>query len=164
MQFTTHFTLDRAHFSECYEQSALLNPAKKIRYKFIGALVAFGFLIMIMTDQSVAVGLFFVGLAFVEFFSFKYGKAWWLSRQMWSKNSGNKITLSIDDNEIKIISLYQNQSFTWQDIETVVETPAGLMLKLKKGGQSYLSKSSLNDEVIAFIKSKIEAVMPVTKN
>ena len=128
-----------------------------MRIKFIGALLVFGFLIMIMTDQSVAVGLFFIGLAFLEYFSFKYQKAWWLSRQMWSKNSGNKITLSIDDEAIKIESLYQNQTFNWQDIERLVDTPKGLMLKLKQGGQSYLSKSSLNDEVIAFIDLKIKS-------
>jgi len=155
MQFTTHFILDRAHFSECYEQSAFINPPKKIRYKFISALIVFGFLIMIATDQSVAVGLFFIGLAFVEFFSFKYAKVWWLSRQMWSKNSGNKITLSIDDKGIKIVSLYQNQSFIWQDIESLSETPEGLMLILKNGGKNYLSKHSLTAEIIDFIKSKI---------
>lgn len=157
MQFTTYFILNREHFTECFEQSALITAPKKIRVKFISALLVFGFLIMIMTDQSVAVGLFFIALAFVEFFSFKYQKAWWLSRQMWSKNSGNKITLSIDDNAIKIESLYQNQSFAWQEIHTVIETPKGLLLKFKEGGQRYLSKSSLNDDVITFILSKCKA-------
>jgi hypothetical protein len=159
MQFTSEFILDREHFSECFEQSALLHPPKKIRYQFISALLAFGFLIMIATDQSVVVGLFFIGLAFLEFFSFKYRKAWWLSRQVWSKNSGNKITLSIDNNEIQVKSLYQNQCFAWKDIHDVIETPEGLILKLHKGGQSYLSKSSLNNEVIEFIKSKTKVTV-----
>ena len=155
MQFSSEFILDREHFSECYEQSALINPAKKMRYNFIGALLLFAFLIMIFTEQSVAVGLFFIGLAFVEYFSFKYRKAWWLLRQMWSKNSGNRITLSIDDNEIKIISLYQNQSFPWDDIQEIIETPKGIILKLEKNVQNYLSKSSLNEEVINFIKQAV---------
>jgi len=154
MHFSSHFILDRAHFSECFDQSALITPPKKMRYNFIGALLIFGFLVLIVTDQSVAVGLFFIGLAFLEFFSFKYRKAWWLSRQMWSKNSGNKITLNIDETGIKIDSLYQKQSLVWNDIKEVIETPEGLMLKLESGGQSYLSKSSLNSEVIDFIKSK----------
>jgi hypothetical protein len=159
MQFTSEFILDREHFSECFEQSALLQPPKKIRYQFISALLAFGFLIMIVTDQSVVIGLFFIGLAFLEFFSFKYRKAWWLSRQVWSKNSGNKITLSIDDNAIQVESLYKNQCFAWQDIKAVIETPEGLILKLDKGDQSYLSKSSLNSEVVAFIKSKTKVTV-----
>ena len=156
MQFSNEFILDRAHFSECYEQSSLINPPKKLRYNFIGALLLFGFLIMIFTDQSVAVGLFFIGLAFVEFFSFKYRKAWWLSRQMWSKNSGNTITLSIDDTEIKIVSLYQKQSFAWTDIKKIIETPKGLILKLENNAQSYLSKSCLDDTVINFMKQAVE--------
>ncbi|MEI6898136.1 MAG: YcxB family protein [Psychromonas sp.] len=155
MQFSNDFTLDREHFSECYDQSALINPPKKIRYPFIGALLLVGFLIMIFTAQPVAVGLFFIGLAFVEFFSFKYRKAWWLSRQMWSKNSGNKITLCIDDKAIKITSIYQNQTFLWSEIKAFHETPKGIILKLENNGQSYLSKSSLNEAVLTFIKSNI---------
>ncbi|MCP4325710.1 MAG: YcxB family protein [Psychromonas sp.] len=156
MQFSNQFILDRAHFTECFEQSELIATPKKMRYKFIASLLIFGFLVLIMTDQSVAVGLFFIGLAFLEFFSFKYRKAWWLSRQMWSKNSGNKITLNIDNNGIRIDSLYQKNSLLWSDIKEVIETPEGLMLKLENGGQSYLSKSSLNNEVINFIKSKLQ--------
>ncbi|GLS91947.1 hypothetical protein GCM10007916_30170 [Psychromonas marina] len=154
MQFSSEFILDREHFSECYDQSAIINPPKKIRYNFIGALLAFGFIIMMFTDQSVAVGLFFIALAFVEYFSWKYAKAWWLSRQMWSKNSGNRITLTIDDEAIKIVSLYQNQTFLWREIKAIHETPLGIILKLENNGQSYLSKSSLDNEVIEFIKAK----------
>ncbi|PKF63366.1 hypothetical protein CW745_00480 [Psychromonas sp. psych-6C06] len=156
MQFSSEFILDRAHFSECYEQSSLINPPKKCRYHFIGALLIFGFIIMIATDQSVAVGLFFIGLAFVEFFSFKYRKAWWLSRQMWSKNSGNTITLTIDDEAIKIISLYQNQSIVWSEVSEVIDTPLGIILKLKNNNQSYLSKKSLSGEALNFIKTKTD--------
>lgn len=156
MQFTNYFILNREHFSECFDQSALLLPPKKPRYKFMGALLLFGFLIMITTNQSVAVGLFFIALAFVEFFSFKHRKAWWLTRQMWSKNSGNKINLSIDDNAIQIDSLYQTETLSWDKIKSVVETPKGVMLNLENGKQSYLSKSCLNDEVINFIKVKLK--------
>ena len=156
MQFSSNFTLDREHFAECYDQSALINPPKKIRYQFIGALLVVGFLIMMFTEQPVAVGLFFIGLAFVEFFSFKYRKAWWLSRQMWSKNSGNTITLNIDDTGITIVSLYQNQRFDWKDINELIETPLGVILKLENNAQSYLSKSSLNDQVLSFMKAKLE--------
>jgi len=156
MQFSSNFILDREHFSECYDQSALINPPKKMRYQFIGMLLLVGFLIMIFTEQPVAVGLFFIGLAFVEFFSFKYRRAWWLSRQMWSKNSGNKITLNIDDDAIEIVSLYQNQTFNWTAIKEINETPLGVILKLENGAQSYLSKSSLSDEVINFMNAKLE--------
>jgi len=155
MQFSSDFTLDREHFSECYDQSALVNPPKKMRYPFIGALLLVGFLIMMFSSQPVAVGLFFIGLAFVEFFSVKYRKAWWLSRQMWSKNSGNRITLSIDASAIKITSLYQNQCFNWTDITSCKETPKGVILHLNSGAQSYLSKSSLNAEVLHFIQQQL---------
>tara|TARA_R110001583_G_scaffold10698_7_gene49167 strand:- start:18557 stop:19048 length:492 start_codon:yes stop_codon:yes gene_type:complete len=158
MQFTSHYILDREYFSECFDQSALQHPPKKYRYKFIGALLAFGFSIMAFTEQSVAVGFFFIGLAFVEYFSFKYRKAWWLLRQMWSKNSGNEITLFIDEQAIRIESLYQNKRFTWQSIKALIETPEGLIFKLDSGEQSYLSKACLNTEVVDYIKSKIETI------
>lgn len=156
MQFSTDFILDREHFSECYDQSALITPPKKIRYQFIGALLLVGFLMMMFTEQSVAVGLFFISLAFVEFFSFQYRKAWWLSRQMWSKNSGNKITLLMDDSAIKITSIYQNQHFNWDEIKELIETPKGIILMLNNNAQSYLSKSSLSDEMVNFMKLKLD--------
>jgi len=156
MQFSNHYILDREYFSECFEQSALQHPPKKQRYKFIGALLAFGFSIMTFTDQSVAVGFFFIGLAFLEYFSFKYRKPWWLTRQMWSKNAGNKINLHIDEQGIRIESLYQTQLFQWQNINQAIETPDGLIFKIQTGEQSYLSKATLNDAVIEFIKSKIK--------
>ncbi|WP_413699746.1 YcxB family protein [Psychromonas sp. KJ10-10] len=155
MQFSNHYVLDREYFSECFEQSTLQQPVKKMRYKFIGSLLLFGFAIMILTELSVAVGFFFIGLAFVEFFSFKYRKAWWISRQMWSKNSGNKINLIINEQSIQIESLYQNKNLPWLDMKSLIETPKGLIFILQTGEQTYLSKACLNTEVVDFIKSKI---------
>jgi hypothetical protein len=154
MLFQSEFVLNREHFAECFDQSALLKVKRAPRYKLMVALVLVGLLIVVFAAQQKTLGFFLIALAFLEYFSFRYRRAWWLTRQMWSRNSNNTISLNIDDNGVKIESLYNNNQLLWSDIGKVIETPDGLMLELKSGGQNYLSKRSLDQKCIEFIKSQ----------
>lgn len=154
MFFQSKFVLNREHFEECFDQSLLVGKKTTPRYKLMAFLVVAGFLIIILGDQQKTLGLFLIALSFVEYFSFRYRRAWWLMRQMWSRNSHNTITMSIDDLGVKIESLYNNNQLLWDEIEKRVDTPEGIMFFLKKGGKNYLSKSTLDEKSIAFIKLK----------
>lgn len=157
MFFQSKFVLNRKHFEECFDQSLLVGKQATPRYKFIAFLLCAGSAIIIFSNQQKTIGFFIVALAFVEYFSFRYRRAWWIMRQMWSKNSHNTINLTINEQGVKIESLYNNNELPWDEIENSVETPKGIMLILKNGAKNYLSKSTLNEQAIAFIKLKVAA-------
>lgn len=155
------FVLNREHFEECFDQSLLLGEKPSPRYKLMTFLLFAGGAIIIFGNQQKTVGLFIISLSFVEYFSFRYRRAWWLMRQMWSKNSHNTVTLTISEQGIKTESLYHNSELLWDEIENRVETPKGIMLLLKNGAKNYLSKSSLDEQAIALIRLKAaEPVKP----
>jgi len=159
MLFQSTFVLNREHFEECFDQSLLLGEKPRPRYKLMAFLLFAGGAIIFLDNQQKTLGLFILCLSFVEYFSFRYRRAWWLMRQMWSKNSHNTVTLTISEQGVKIESLYNNHELLWDEIKNRVETPKGIMLLLKNGAKNYLSKSSLNEQAIALIKLKVaEAV------
>lgn len=154
MHFESEFILNRKHLEECYDQSAVFTKKHTPRYKFIAALLITALLILFFGGTQSSLGYFFIGLTVLEFISFKYRRAWWLMRQVWSRNSGNTIKLIIDDNGIKTQSLYNNNQLLWSDINKINETSKGLMLTLNNGTLHYLSKATLNDMMIDFINNK----------
>jgi len=156
MHFKSEFILDRQHLEECYDQSHPFSKHQTPRIKIIILLVISSILLFIYADQQDLLAFFLLGLATVEYLSFHYRRGWWLTRQVWSKNSGNTITLTINDNGITTHSIYINSQLTWNDISSVNETDKGLLLTLKNSGSNYLSKAHLNDQVINFIKMQIK--------
>ncbi len=155
MHFETEFILDRQHLEECYDQSLPFTKNRTPRFKLMTFLVVAAVLILLFGEQQNILAFFLLALALLELISFRYRRAWWLTRQLWSRNSGNSIKLIIDDKGIETQSLYNNSQLLWSDIAKVDETAKGIMLTLKKGGTNYLSKANLNEAVIAFIKQQI---------
>lgn len=154
MHFESEFILNRQHLEECYDQSSAFTKKRTPRYKFMAILVISAVLILFFGGAQSSLGYFLIGLTVLEFISFKYRRAWWLMRQVWSRNSGNSIKLIIDEKGIKTQSLYNNSQLLWSDISKVDETAKGLMLTLNDGALHYLSKANLNVLVIDFINSK----------
>lgn len=152
MFFESEFTLNRQHLEESYDQSQPFSKHQKPRVKFIVLLLVVALLIFNFTSAQDVLAYFAIALAVLEYLSFRYRRAWWLLRQVWSKNSGNIINMKIDDEGIKIKSVYINTQLLWTDIIKVNTTEKGLMLTLKNGSKNYLSNSTLNAEVIDFIK------------
>ena len=152
MHFKSEFILNRQHFEECYDQSLPFSKNNTPRFKLMALLIIAGVLLLFWAEQKNTLAFFLIALAFVELISFRYRRAWWLSRQVWSKNSGNTIKLIIDDNGITTQSLYINNQLLWSDISQLNETKKGLMLTLKNKGSNYLSKATLDEQAIAFIK------------
>lgn len=152
MFFESEFTLNRQHLEESYDQSQPFSKNQKPRVKFIVLLLVVALLIFNFTESQDVLAYFAIALAVLEYLSFRYRRAWWLTRQVWSKNSGNTIHLTIDDKGIKIKSLYINNLLLWDDVSKVDTTEKGLMLTLKNDAKNYLSNSALNPEIITFIK------------
>ena len=156
MYFESEFILNRQHLEECYDQSLIFSKNRTPKFKLIALLVTVGVLILFFAEQQKTIAFFLLALALVEYFSFRYRRAWWLTRQVWSKNAGNTIKLVIDDNGITTQSLYINNQLSWSDISKLKETEKGLMLMLKNGGSNYLSKANLNEQVITLIKQHVD--------
>ena len=155
MHFESEFILNRQHLEECYDQSLPFTKNRRPKFKFMSLLVVTAVLILLLGEQQNILAFFLLALALLELISFRYRRAWWLTRQVWSKNSGNTIKLIIDDKGIKTQSLYINSLLLWSDISKVDETEKGLMLTLKNGSSNYLSKAHLNEQVINFIKQQV---------
>jgi len=155
MHFETHFILNRDHYSECFDQSMLLKGPQKPRFIFIIFCILAGLFFLFLTEVQGLLAWFFFGLAILEFLSFKYRRSWWLTRQMISRNAGNKITLIFDESGIENKSVYINNKLPWDAINSYQETEKGFMLNTKKGGQQYLSKSCLDQNIQAYLLEKL---------
>ena len=154
MHFESEFILNRQHFEECYDQSLPFSKNNTPKFKLMALLITVGIFLLFWGEQQNTLAFFLIALAFVELISFRYRRAWWLSRQVWSKNSGNTVKLIIDEDGITTQSLYINNQLLWSDMNKLNETEKGLMLTFKNKAANYLSKSALNEKSIAFIKKQ----------
>ncbi|NRA61692.1 MAG: YcxB family protein [Psychrobium sp.] len=151
--YTTSFILDKAHFSECYDQSATKITIKHFRKAAIIALVGLILLFVVGTNNYAA--FFVIVLAAVEVLGIKYKKTWWLWRQMLSKASNHQVELLVDKKGITTSSFHVNSELFWSDVNSVDKTELGLLVR-HQGGINYLSNSYLSDECIEFIAAKAQ--------
>ncbi|MEZ9198288.1 YcxB family protein [Shewanella sp. 10N.286.54.B9] len=149
--YTTQYTLDKSHFSECFDESVIIDTSirayrKAIIFTLIGVL-------LLLTGINAYASWFLIALGVLEALNIRYKKPWWLLRQMMSKAANNEVTLTIDTKGISNDSFYVKGTILWQDIVSIKETEQGFLLNQSKT-VSYLSKRSLDDEAIAFVVSK----------
>ncbi len=160
--FTASFTLDKAHYSECYTQSSTLSHDKKTYFK-ANVLTVFGLIILLATPVNPYAAWFVIALGLLETVSVYYHKPWWVIRQMLSKASHSEVKLTIDEQGILTESFHINNRILWTDVTLVTETELGFLIYFSLGktamgkdiaSKSYISKSCLSDEAIAFIGQK----------
>ncbi|TMM46066.1 YcxB family protein [Colwellia ponticola] len=160
--YTANFTLDKAHYTECYTQSSTLEHNKKTYFK-ANILTVFGLIILFATPVNPYAAWFVIALGILETLSVYYHKPWWVTRQMLSKASNSKVTLTIDEQGILTESFHVNSRILWADVTSVVETDLGFVINFSLGksvtgkdiaSKSYISKACLSDEAISFIKAK----------
>jgi len=97
--YTASFTLDKAHYSECYSQSSTLSHDKKTYFK-ANVLTVFGLIILLATPVNPYAAWFVIALGLLETVSVYYHKPWWVIRQMLSKASNSEVKLTIDEQGI----------------------------------------------------------------
>tara|TARA_R110001583_G_scaffold10019_8_gene46796 strand:+ start:13966 stop:14457 length:492 start_codon:yes stop_codon:yes gene_type:complete len=156
ISFTSKFTLDKAHFNECFSESTTLELSSKAFFKS-GVLMLFGLILLLFTPVSAYAAWFVVALGILEALSLYYNKPWWVLRQMLSKASGSEVTLTVDEQGVLSESFYHQGRILWQDITSIEETSLGYVLHFNVGkntGKRYLSKSYLSSDAQQYILSK----------
>ena len=160
--YTASFTLDKAHYSECYTQSSTLSHDKKTYFK-ANVLTVFGLIILLATPVNPYAAWFVIALGLIETISVYYHKPWWVMRQMLSKASNSEVKLTIDEQGILTESFHINNRIFWADVTRVTETELGFLIYFSLGktamgkdiaSKSYISKSCLSDDANTFINQK----------
>jgi len=160
--FSTKFTLDKTHYTECYTQSSTLVHNKKTYFK-ASVLAFFGLFILMFTPVNAYAAWFVIGLGIIEMLSVYYHRPWWVLRQMFSRASNSEVSLTLDEKGILTESFYNNSRILWPDITELKETELGFVVffTLNKSvigkaisSKSYLSKSCLSAEAQTFLVLK----------
>ncbi len=160
--FTAKFTLDKAHYTECYTQSSTLEHNRKTYFK-ANILTFLDLIILLFTPVNPYAAWFVIALGILETVSVYYHQPWWVLRQMISKAAGSEVSLTIDDKSILTESFHINSRILWADVTAVIESELGFVICFSLGktvtgkdiaSKSYISKSCLSGETIAFIARK----------
>lgn len=153
-EYQTSFILDKAHFSECFDESVKPQPLK-VKYRMAAILAVVGLLLLLVVGTNQYAAFFVVVLAAVEALSVYYKKTWWLWRQMLSKAYNHKVELIIDEEGITTKSFHVNGVLKFNDVTSFKEGQKGLLLTVNSG-VNYISKNCLSDDAIAFVKAKVQ--------
>lgn len=153
---TTEFILDRAHFQECFDETALVKTGVKPYAKAIFLLVL-GLVTASFAQKYQSFALFIFVLSAVEASSVFFAKPWWVWRQQLSRAANSKVTLVIDDKGIATNSVNQKLEVSWLSVKTIEKTAQGIIVH-HSNGRSYLSGQHLSDEALVFIKQQVKKV------
>ena len=145
---SVNFKLDKAHFQECFEQSAPPVQTKDY-FKAVILVVASIGLFFVEADHYY-IPFFLFCLAVLELFSIRYRQTWWVWRQLMSKAANGQVKMTVDEKGITTVSEQVNSQILWHDINTIEQTKKGLLLRHKEG-VNYISSNHLGEEVVAFI-------------
>jgi mRNA-degrading endonuclease YafQ of YafQ-DinJ toxin-antitoxin module len=149
------FKLDKAHFYECYEQSAAAVNVKDY-YKAL-VLGFIGVILFFIEAEHYYIPFFIFCLSVVELLAVKYRKTWWVWRQLISKSANSIVKLVISDTGITSISKYHQLNILWTDVLDCKVTDKGIIL-FHRTGKNYLSQSYLGEQLVKFIIQRIQQV------
>lgn len=164
VSFSTKFTLDKAHYTECYTQSSTLVHNKKTYFK-ASVLAFFGLFILLFTPVNSYAAWFVIGLGVLETVSVYYHQPWWVLRQMFSKASGSEVNLTLDEKGLLTESFHFNSRILWSNVTRIQETELGFIVfftlpSSARGkninSKSYISKSCLSVQAQDFLLLNIK--------
>ncbi|WP_448548941.1 YcxB family protein [Thalassotalea fusca] len=147
--YTATFTLDKAHFIECFEQSVSGKPQLK-DYQKAGFMMLIGALLVIFTSVNPYASWFIFALGVIEALSVHYRRGWWVARQLLSKAANSEVTLTINDKLISAKSYYGESTFEWSDNPLVVATEKGWIIQ-RGELRNYISNSCLSEDAKAYV-------------
>ncbi|MDO6427168.1 YcxB family protein [Thalassotalea sp. 1_MG-2023] len=150
--FQTQYKLDKAYYTECFEQSSQQEQGWQ-KYRKAMMLSGIGAILILLTDILPYAAWFLFILGVVEALSVKYKKPWWITRQMWSQAANNTVHLTVDHRGFTTTLTGVKQHTAWQDINNIKMTEKGWVLETDKGKQ-YLSSQSLSPEVSTVLAEK----------
>lgn len=148
--FTTEYTLDKAFFAECYDQTSRPVTFPKSYIKAVLFLL-FGVIVLeFELFPNGYFGWFFIVLSVVEACSVYFKRTWWVWRQTISTSSGSKVTFKADADGVSYKSVKITRSIAWGEIDQIEQSDLGLILHIGKQRQ-YVSKSCLSADEISFM-------------
>ncbi|MGL1958798.1 MAG: YcxB family protein [Colwellia sp.] len=150
--FSTRFILDKAHFTECYQESSTVKRTLNAFLKS-AILIAFGLILLLFTQVNAYTAWFVVALGILEALSLYYHQPWWVLRQMLSRASNSEVNLTIDEQGVLSESFYSKSRVLWSDVTEIKVTHNGFVLFFM-GGKSYLSNKGLSKEAQTFMNEK----------
>ena len=150
--YTTTFTLDKTYLTECFEQTLVKKSLWQAYQKAI-AFCVIGLVLFSVPDVSAYWPSFLIALAVIEALSVRFGRAWWVTRQLLGKSGNNQVNLEVNAEGIALTSPFIEQTYHWQSIKQIEHTEHGLIIHLEQQ-RKYLSKSVLSAEAIAFIEEQ----------
>jgi hypothetical protein len=152
VSFTSSYRLDKAHFNECYEESAVDVPVMQRYFKGL-ILLAIGYYLVMYSNIEPYVAWFITVLGIVELLSVRYRQAWWLVRQMLGKTANTDVTLTIDEQGIQSESLHQTSQILWSDVSALRKTAQGWLVCVGPA-TSYISSATIAEEAEQYLVEK----------
>ncbi len=152
VSFTTTYLLDKAHFNECYDASVTVDRSPG-RYMKAIILSAGGMLLLYFTEAEPYVAWFIFFLGVIEALSVYYHKIWWVARQLLSKAANAEITLTLNEQSIRSVSPYLENSILWTEISALEKTSRGWLV-LHNKGKNYIASSCLSEQAENFLVEK----------
>ncbi|TKB44000.1 hypothetical protein [Thalassotalea mangrovi] len=152
---TIEFELDKAYLRECFDQSrprVEQSMLQKYGKAFVLLLIA-GFIIQLQVDGlSKHLGAFFIILAIIEMLSQVYARGWWVTRQMLSRNYGDKIQLVVTVEGLSWQGGKQTLNYQWSQINDSHNTELGMVFTTDDGSRHYLSRAHFDEASWAFLQ------------
>ena len=150
--YSTTFVLNRQYYSECFEQSVVIEHALR-RYAKALFFIVFGALLVLFTEVNEYAAWFVFALGILEAVSIRYQQAWWVARQMLSRAAKSEVKLIVDESGISTESFYQNNQHAWSDFSTITATDKGWLLAHEKG-KNYISNQFLSTDAQSYLSNK----------
>lgn len=152
LNYQTTFILDKAHFTECYEESVKPQTFSALYLKAIVLLIAGAALVMFSALNPYAAWFIF-SLGILEVVSTYYRKPWWVMRQMLSKVAKAEVSLEMTEDYIRTHSFYNDNKMYFRDIENITGTDKGWLIS-HKTGRHYISNLCLSEQAKQFLLTK----------
>ncbi len=144
--------LDKDYFNECFEQSVTIDYSWRAYAKAI-FFALFGTSLLLITEVNPYAAWFVVGLGVVEALSVRYQKPWWVMRQMLGKTANSEVTLTLDEQQIRSQSFYNDSHIPWQNVNSLTQTAQGWLI-VHNQGKHYISARFLSPQANDFLADK----------
>lgn len=154
--YTITFVLDKAYYTQCYQQTVVIDHSWRAYAKAIFFIV-FGAVLVLFTPINSYVAWFIFALGLVEALSVYYQQPWWVARQLLTKAANNEVTLTIDKQGIHSHSFYVDSMIAWSDITRLEQDTQGWLVQHSKG-KNYLPQRLLSPEASGYLSVKAEAI------
>lgn len=150
--YQSTFVLDKSHFIECYEESVTPQAFFALYIKAI-VMLLLGAGLVLFSDINPYAAWFIFSLGVLEVVSTYYRKPWWVMRQMLSKVAKAEVTIEITDEYIRTHSFYNDNKMFYGDIENIVATDKGWLIRHKLG-RHYVANRSLTEPAQVYLKNR----------